>query len=141
MEYTTNSALETQLVASEIAGQFRTNGGVIALIGSLGAGKTTFTQGFAKALGINEQIISPTFVLMRQHQLPDGRGLFHLDLYRLEENSDFSQLGLEEIFSDPKNIVLIEWADKMQNKLPSKTLKINFQKLDQSIRKITTTLN
>lgn len=138
MEYNSNSAQETQKIAFQIAQQFQQTGGVIALIGDLGAGKTTFTQGFAQGLGISDKIISPTFILMRQHQLPESkRWLFHLDLYRLEDGAKISQLGLEEIFSDPKNIILIEWADKAPDQLPPDTLIVKFQKINDSSRKIT----
>jgi|SRR4051812_12192778 tRNA threonylcarbamoyladenosine biosynthesis protein TsaE len=137
MEYITTSAQQTQQIAKDLATQFRNQGGIIALIGDLGAGKTTFTQGFAEGLGITDKIISPTFVLMRQHQLPNSEcWLFHLDLYRLEGNISISQLGLDEIFSEEKNIILIEWAEKVLDQLPQKTIKINFQKISETERKI-----
>lgn len=136
MEYTTNSAEETQQIASQIAQKFK-GGGVVALIGGLGAGKTTFTQGFAQALGVTDKIISPTFILIRQHKLPDSdQWLFHLDLYRLEKDAEFSQLGLDEIFFSRQNIILIEWAEKILNQLPPNTTKIHFEKLSGSLRKI-----
>lgn len=109
--------------------------GVIALEGELGAGKTTFVQGFAKGLGIKEKIISPTFVLIRQHKiLPAGRQvLYHIDLYRIE---NLNGLGLEEILKDPENIALIEWAEKIKDLLPKDTVKISFKISDVNIRKI-----
>jgi len=137
IQYITNSVEETQNIAEKIAQQYSHSGGVIALIGDLGAGKTAFTQGFAKALRVTDKIISPTFILMRQHQLPNSqRWLFHLDLYRLEDNASISQLGLEEIFSNPQNIILIEWADKILDRLPPSTTKIKFEKISETKRKI-----
>src|SRR5258708_773348 len=112
MDVITNSTDETQKWAEEFAKQFKNHGGVIALIGELGAGKTTFTQGFAKGLGIKEKVISPTFVLMRQHQIPKtNRWLFHLDLYRIENSKDLKALDLEELFAQTQNLILIEWAE------------------------------
>jgi len=133
-KYTSSSAAKTQGVASQIAKDF-TNG-VIALSGDLGAGKTTFTQGFAEALGIKDKIISPTFVLIRQHPIPNSdKTLFHIDLYRLEE-INFKETGIQEIIDSPNNIVLIEWAEKAKDQLPENTLWINFKNLEENKREI-----
>jgi|SRR3989344_4199610 len=130
----TKSSEETQKVAREIAKKFTS--GVIALSGDLGAGKTTFTQGFAKALGIQDKIISPTFVLVRQHKIPDSpKILFHIDLYRLDE-INFKETGIQEIIDDPNNIVLIEWAEKAKTQLPKDTLWIYFKNLDEDKREL-----
>lgn len=125
--FITQSNLETQKLAGKLAKNFKS--GVIALSGDLGAGKTTFVQGFAKGLGIKDKIISPTFVLIRQH-----RQLYHVDLYRID---NFKELGLEELFSDKNNIVLIEWAEKIKNLLPKNTIWIHFKMLSENTREIT----
>lgn len=136
MQYISHSDKETYLIAKKLCDQI--SSGVIALIGDLGAGKTTFTQGFAKALGIVDRIISPTFVLIRQHPTPNSKKiLFHLDLYRLDKTTDIQNLGLEEIITNPENIVLIEWAEKAKKLLPKNTIWINFELIDQETRKIT----
>lgn len=122
-----HSDKETKDFAKNFAKNFA--GGVIALTGELGAGKTTFTQGFAEGLGIKEKIISPTFVLIRQHE-----NFFHIDLYRLE---NFSHLGLEEIINNPGNIVLIEWAEKAKSLLPKNTVYISLKNLGENKREIT----
>ena len=91
---------------------------VIALEGELGAGKTTFVQGFAKGLKIQDKIISPTFVLIRQHQIPKTeRTLYHIDLYRLENTKNIEELGIKELLKTSQDIVLIEWADKIKKHL------------------------
>lgn len=132
--YETHSEIETKKLAQKIARKFKK--GVIALSGDLGAGKTTFVQGFAKGLGIKEKIISPTFVVIRQHKIPkSNRILYHVDLYRLENQEDLRDLGLQEIISNPKNIVIIEWAEKLVN-LPKNTTKIRFYNLSGFQRKI-----
>ncbi len=124
--FITQSDIETQRVAFNLAQKYRN--GVIALVGELGAGKTTFTQGFARGLGIKDKIISPTFVLIRQHG-----NFYHIDLYRL---NDFKDLGLEEILSNKNNIVLIEWAEKIKDLLPKNTIWIYFKIIKNNKREI-----
>lgn len=136
MVYKSNSATDTQKIAAEIAEEFRDKGGVISLVGDLGAGKTTFTQGFAKALNINDKVISPTFVLMRQHQVPNSeKRLFHIDLYRLEGEINPKELGLDELFAGD-DIILIEWAEKIDQFLPKRRLNISFEKVKENERNI-----
>lgn len=135
-QFTTHSENETKSFAEKLARKTKT--GVIALFGELGAGKTVFAQGFAEGLGIKEKIISPTFVLIRQHPISGTKKvLYHIDLYRLNDMKDLKHLGLEEIWSDPKNIVLIEWADKIKNLLPKEVIEIYLDVVDTNTRKIT----
>lgn len=126
-----NSEKDTKEIAADLAKKITS--GIIALSGDLGTGKTIFAQGFAKGLGIKEKIISPTFVLIRQHKIPTKDNiLYHIDLYRLEDNIHVKELGLDEILSNHKNIVLIEWAEKLRE-LPKETIKITIKK--QSVNK------
>lgn len=128
-----NSEEETRLLAEKLAKQI--NRGVVALSGDLGAGKTTFVQGFAQGLGIKEKIISPTFVLIRQHQIPGtDKILFHIDLYRLEDNANLKYLGINEIVENPNYLVLVEWAEKLKE-LPQGTIKISIKKMGKNKRK------
>lgn len=135
MEYTTNSAKETQDLAKKLAKNLTSR--VITLTGDLGAGKTTFVQGLAEGLGIKEKIISPTFVLIRQHPIPNSnKTLFHIDLYRLGEIKDLQDLGLDEILDNPNHIILIEWAEKLGNLLPEKAVRINVRQISENVREI-----
>jgi tRNA threonylcarbamoyladenosine biosynthesis protein TsaE len=136
MVINSQSAQDTREFAASLAEQFKSEGGTLALIGDLGSGKTTFTQGFAEALGIKEKIASPTFTLIKQHQIPrTERTLYHLDLYRLEEvNPD--ELGLTDLFQQKEDIVLIEWAEKLEDKLPKEALVIKFKHLEENQRQI-----
>lgn len=137
MIYLSHSTEETYQTAHKIAEQFKNSGGIIALMGDLGAGKTTFTQGFALALGIREKVISPTFVIMRQHSLPnDNRVLYHLDLYRLESESMIKEIGLTDLWNNPENIILIEWAEKIEHLLPKDAIRIHLRKLGENEREI-----
>ncbi|VAW19133.1 tRNA threonylcarbamoyladenosine biosynthesis protein TsaE, partial [hydrothermal vent metagenome] len=98
---------------------------VVGLQGDLGAGKTAFTKSVAKALGVGVSVTSPTFVIEKIYKLPvrapHAGGpeneifsrLIHIDAYRLESGSELTSLGWEDISSDPKNIILIEWPEKV----------------------------
>ncbi|QQG43549.1 MAG: tRNA (adenosine(37)-N6)-threonylcarbamoyltransferase complex ATPase subunit type 1 TsaE [Candidatus Daviesbacteria bacterium] len=124
--YKSNSPSQTQKIAAGLAAKIKS--GVIALTGSLGAGKTTFTQGFAKGLGITEKVASPTFMLIRQHPIPKlEKNLYHIDLYRLEDPIDIKSLGIEEIINNPENLSLIEWAEKIKDQLPQNTIFVNIK--------------
>jgi tRNA threonylcarbamoyladenosine biosynthesis protein TsaE len=104
----------------------------IALFGELGAGKTVFVKGLAKALGIEDTIKSPTFVLMRSYL---GRmNLHHIDLYRIKKDEEF--LPFEEtLMSD--GIVAIEWADRVENLLPESKIEVHFKIISRKEREIT----
>jgi tRNA threonylcarbamoyladenosine biosynthesis protein TsaE len=128
----TNNANETQSIAEEISKSFK--GGAIALSGELGAGKTTFVQGFAKGLGIKEKIISPTFLIIRQYPF-SGKYFYHIDLYRIEE-ADLDILGLKEILEDEENIILIEWPERLKNYSGYK-MKIDIKNPGGDFREIT----
>ncbi len=131
----TYSEEETRKIAQEIGK--KTKSGVIALTGEMGAGKTIFVQGFAKGLGINDKITSPTFVLIRQHKIPKVKKiLYHIDLYRLEGEINIKQLGIEDLFNS-ENLILIEWAEKINKYLPKETIRINIEKTNKSERLIT----
>jgi tRNA threonylcarbamoyladenosine biosynthesis protein TsaE len=111
---------DTQILALQIAKKLK-GGEIIALEGDLGAGKTTFIQYLAKALGIKNSITSPTFVLMKIYQIKNKeakeKNLVHVDCYRLDDPQELFYLGLEEYLNNPSTIVAIEWADKIKNYL------------------------
>lgn len=136
-QYTSHSEKDTKQIAQNIACEFKD--GVVALIGELGAGKTIFVKGFAKGLGITDKIISPTFVLIRQHKIPKTqKNLFHIDLYRIENIENLNQLGLKDFWLDKKNIILIEWADKLEKFLPKNTIRIRIEKGEKSSNRLIT---
>ncbi|MFH1979359.1 MAG: tRNA (adenosine(37)-N6)-threonylcarbamoyltransferase complex ATPase subunit type 1 TsaE [Patescibacteria group bacterium] len=111
---------------------------VVALEGDLGAGKTTFAQGFARALGIKEKITSPTFVLLKKYKINSDRygSLIHIDAYRLEDPQDLIELGWDKLVLDPKNIILVEWADKIKKILPKKHILIKLMHSSNQTRQI-----
>ncbi|MEX0791809.1 MAG: tRNA (adenosine(37)-N6)-threonylcarbamoyltransferase complex ATPase subunit type 1 TsaE [Pirellulaceae bacterium] len=108
---------------------------VIALNGTLGAGKTRLVKGMANALGLDPQdVISPTFVLMRQYE--SGRTLIHLDVYRIRDDDEFLELGPDEFFNAPA-ITLIEWADRVVDCLPRDRVEIQVEVTGENDRVFT----
>lgn len=105
---------------------------IFGLVGDLGGGKTTFLQGFAKGLGVKEKILSPTFVIIRRI-----KNFYHIDCYRIKKPKEILDLGFREIISNPGNIMVIEWADKIKKIMPEETIWINFEFIDNKTRKIT----
>ena len=138
MEKNTTSASETQKLAKGILGNLG-SANVICLYGAIGVGKTTLTQGLARELGITAKIISPTFVLIRQYSLSKQfkfQRLFHVDLYRLEEVQQIKDLGIEEIWQDKSNLVIIEWAEKLGELFPAHHLEIRMKTITSVKRSI-----
>lgn len=138
-EIVTTSAEETQKFAEEFAQKVKP-GEIITLSGELGAGKTTFVQGFAQGLGITQRIISPTFIIMRTYSIssPKSRvsNFYHIDLYRTATEKDLEGLGLKDIFADPSAITVIEWPERLGNNFPKKNWDICIENLDENKRKI-----
>ena len=129
----TETPAETQLLAAKIA-QAAQPGLVIVLNGDLGAGKTTFTQGFARALGVSGRVKSPTFNIMQTHMAQDFP-IYHFDAYRLEETGAQDQ-GFEE-FIGTDGVTLIEWAQFMADLLPNDRLELSFERVGDDSRAIT----
>ena len=130
MEYkiTTKNEIETIELAQNFESENFPNM-IICLNGELGSGKTMFTKGIANALGINENITSPTFTIIKEYdgELP----LYHMDVYRLDGNTE--GIGIEEYFNKG-GVVVIEWADTIKDILPKERLDIKFKVLDENKR-------
>lgn len=110
-------------------------GDIVALSGNLGTGKTQFVKGVANFFKIKKNITSPTFVLIKvyhvkKNHLKPSKGsqfkLVHIDCYRLSSPRELLDIGLQELLDSPRNIILIEWAEKIKNILPKKTFWIKF---------------
>ena len=111
---------------------------IVGLEGDLGSGKTTFTQGFAKGLGIKEKILSPTFVIAKRFTIRKcfWKNFFHIDLYRLKSKREVKKLNWDQILNNKNSIVLIEWADKAKNFLPKNILWVNFKHCSEKEREV-----
>lgn len=120
MTFTTKSAEETIALGKKVGG-FLKKGDILAMQGTLAAGKTTFTKGIAASLGITEPVTSPTFCLISEYSgvLP----LYHLDVYRLNGADDFADLGADDLLYGD-GISVIEWSEKIMSELPKKTITI-----------------
>ncbi len=108
---------------------------IVALVGDLGVGKTTFVQFLAQELGIDEPVTSPTFTIMKRYETTneDFRTLIHMDAYRLESESELGPLQFDELIKLPNTLFCIEWAEKIKNSLPTGTilLKLDINKAGQ----------
>lgn len=132
MEIITESPEETKELGRKTAANLK-GGQTFALTGDLGSGKTTFVQGFAEGLGHTGRIISPTFILMRKYPR-----FYHVDLYRFEDNipREVENIGLTDIWGKDKNIVVIEWAEKIKSLIPRDAVWIKFKNLGEDKRRI-----
>ncbi len=144
---------ETQKIAADFVEKLRSKGNsiskgslegtfwgatVVGLYGNLGAGKTAFTQCVARMLGVEEKVLSPTFVIMKIYELREKKfqHLIHIDAYRMDSADELAALGWQEIISDPKNLILIEWPERVSAIIP-KHIKVNFEAVDsENSRKI-----
>ncbi len=111
---------------------------VVALEGDLGAGKTTFTQIAGKVLGVEENMHSPTFVIMKVYEIDFKRfkKFIHIDAYRLEKDEELLHLGWEEMLRDPENLIFIEWPERVRNIIPQDSIKVLFKHVSEEVREI-----
>lgn len=118
MRIKTNSPAATAALGGRLAKSAK-SGEIFALVGDLGGGKTCFTKGFAKSLGIKRPVQSPSFVLMKIYRLKKRRlkKFCHLDAYRLKNPAELAELGLDEYLGRPGVVTVIEWADKIKKML------------------------
>ena len=128
--FQSSSSAATKKFAKELAQKIMKDGGgkkavILALSGELGAGKTTFTQGFAAGLGMKGKVTSPTFILMRSSKIKN-KNFVHIDAYRAGA-ADFVKLGFKELAADNKNIILVEWADRLKKILPKSAIWLKFE--------------
>ncbi len=134
-------------IAQEILGKLTTKslklkaGFVVALSGDLGAGKTTLTQELARQLGVTETLVSPTFVIMKSYKLTTKNYnlLVHIDAYRLKSSKELLNLGWEELVTDPKNLILIEWPEQVPELIPKNALWVELKHHGEHSRQITLT--
>jgi tRNA threonylcarbamoyladenosine biosynthesis protein TsaE len=123
--FTTNGASETEAVA-EALGAHLVVGDVVVLTGDLGAGKTTFTKGLARALGVTQRVTSPTFTIVQEY---DGRvPVAHVDVYRLERIQELHDFGFEEMLED--RVTIVEWGEAIALVLPRDRVDVRIAMID-----------
>lgn len=130
MKTISSSEKETALIAEKYA-KTLSLGDVVLLCGDLGAGKTAFTKGIAKGLGISEEVTSPTYAYLNVY----GDKLYHYDCYRLSCSEDAEALGLTDYFGED-NICVIEWAENIIDAIPKTAKKVTINKIDENKREI-----
>jgi len=129
------SAAQTKKIAAELARDVLSKKEttdkaiVIGLIGDLGAGKTTFIQGFLRELGVKSKITSPSFVIMKTYKLKTGqfKKAYHIDCYRLRSKKDLTDLGIKEILKDSGNVILMEWPNVIKYPVDKQWILIKFR--------------
>jgi tRNA threonylcarbamoyladenosine biosynthesis protein TsaE len=123
---------ETQALGERL-GRALVAGDVVALVGELGAGKTSFVQGLARGLGITGRVASPSFTIVNEHA---GRvPLYHVDFYRLEDADELANIGFEEYFS-LGGVVVVEWADRFPRALPAERLDVRIEITGEGTRRL-----
>jgi len=127
-EVVTASPEETEAVAAGLAGRLR-RGDLLLLVGELGAGKTTFVRGLARAMGVRGDVMSPTFQLVRLY--PGDPPLAHVDLYRIEQAAELEELGLGDLLEE--GVVVVEWGDRLDL---DDALRVTIQMVDAAHRRL-----
>jgi tRNA threonylcarbamoyladenosine biosynthesis protein TsaE len=133
VSFTSEGSRDTEQLGFTL-GRLLKGKGVVALHGELGAGKTVFTKGVARGIGIDkpEYVNSPTFTFVKEYR--GGRAsLFHIDLYRIEDPSELEGLGCRDVLSK-SGVVVIEWAERMKNELPDERMEVYIETLSEGQR-------
>lgn len=143
LKYLTTSSIQTKKLGEILAKEtlktrIKKTALIFGLEGDLGGGKTTFLQGFAKGLGIKQKILSPTFVIIKRFQIPGSRfqNFYHIDCYRVEKTKEILDLGFKKIILNPKNIVVIEWSDRIKKILPADIIILKFKFINEKTREV-----
>ncbi len=135
----TTSDQETEELGRRLAARLRP-GMVLALYGDLGAGKTVLSRGIARGLGVEEPVTSPTFTVVQEYDCPDGLLLFHLDMYRIDNEEAALAFGIEEYLYAPDAVTVVEWPERIAglfDEASSATAVIRLEHLAEGQRRLT----
>jgi len=135
MTITTHSEQETEQLGYDLAGKLQP-GTVLALYGDLGAGKTAFTRGLAKGLGIRARVTSPTYTIVNEYH--GAVPLIHFDMYRLSSSDELFEIGWED-YLQRGGIIAVEWSEHVEGAFPPETIRIQIEKNGETKRVITVT--
>jgi len=136
--FQTSSAQQTQALVPKLMDSVQSN--VLALVGDLGSGKTTFTQAIGEYFDIQTPVTSPTFLIMKSYSITNHtryKKLIHLDLYRISSWEEVAELGITEWWNDPTSLIVIEWAERIMDHLPENTTVVTFEYKSKDSREIT----
>lgn len=134
MEFQTKSSEETAQVAASFAKNLHA-GAVVCLRGEMGAGKTVFTNGLCRALGVDDYVTSPTFTVVNEYDGSDFR-IYHFDMYRIEDEDELLEIGFEE-YLNAGGVCVIEWPQNVEKSLPNSRFEVEIKKCGISDRTIT----
>jgi tRNA threonylcarbamoyladenosine biosynthesis protein TsaE len=134
MIYKTTSPQETIKLGKKI-GEVLKKGDVIAYLGNLGAGKTTLTRGIALGLGLDDVVISPTFSIVNEYENENGINVYHFDMYRIKNETELEFTGYYD-YPQKDSVFIIEWSENIKNILPSSTVFISIETIDEQTREI-----
>lgn len=141
MEVVAKNTEEMGKAAAQFAARLAPRGDgatIVALSGDLGAGKTAFARGVARAFGVEEDVTSPTFVIERIYDLARGpfRRLVHIDAYRLKGAHELEVLGWKELVREPGNLIILEWPERVEGALPADSIRLSFSSTGEESRTI-----
>jgi tRNA threonylcarbamoyladenosine biosynthesis protein TsaE len=130
MDVVAETVDQTHNVAADLLERLQPQGNqatVVGFSGPLGVGKTEFIRGLIRSAGIDEPVTSPTYTIETVYELPKTNfdHAYHVDAYRLEDGSDLEDIGFTDRLDDPKNLILLEWADSVAGKLSKKTISVD----------------
>jgi len=121
--YFSASEEETEALGAELARE-TAPGSIVLLCGDLGAGKTVFSRGFARGLGITEPVTSPTYTIVQEYELDNGGRLYHMDLYRIGDEHAALGFGVDEFLNDPSAVSLVEWPERIRGLIPDTAIRV-----------------
>ncbi len=132
LEFMSRSVAQTQRLGARL-GTLLHGGDVVCLEGPLGSGKTSLTQGIGRGWGARQELISPSFVLVREYSRPeDDQTLYHVDLYRVSDAQEAWSLGIEEFLGSEEAVTIIEWPERAQSLVPDEHLWVKLEFVDRA---------
>ena len=129
------SEKETEALGAALAREL-VPGSIVLLCGDLGAGKTVFSRGFARGLGVTEPVSSPTYTIVQEYELPTGNRLYHMDLYRITDERAALGFGVDEFLSEPGAFSLVEWPERIAGLLPDTAIRVELKHRSEDEREI-----
>ena len=129
------SERETEALGAALARELAP-GSIVLLCGDLGAGKTVFSRGFARGLGVTEPVSSPTYTIVQEYKLPTGNRLYHMDLYRITDERAALGFGVDEFLSEPGAFSLVEWPERIAGLLPDTAIRVELRHRSEDEREI-----
>ena len=133
--FLSSSEAETEALGAALARELEP-GAVVLLYGDLGAGKTVFSRGFARGLGVTEPVSSPTYTIVQEYNLATGGRLYHMDLYRISDEHAALGFGVDEFLSEPGAISLVEWPERIRGLLPDTAIRVELRHRSRNEREI-----